>query len=105
MSINEKPTISLDDDSFGAVLNCAARYALGRQSYMPGVVIKFITPLLPYLNNRTLQCFEQDVTDARWYGGYGDPQIDEPRWMKFLNDVRNERISRGETPYVYHREF
>lgn len=105
MSINEKPTISLDDDPFGAVLNCAVRYALGRQSYMPGVVIKFITPLLPYLNNRTLWCFDQDVTDARWYGGYGDPQIDEPGWMKFLNDVRNERISRGETPYVSHREF
>lgn len=102
MSINEKPTISLDDDPFGAVLNCAVRYALGRQNYMPGVVIEFITPLLPYLNNRTLRCFDQDLSDARWYG---DPQIDEPRWIKFLNDVRNERISRGKTPYVSHREF
>jgi len=28
--------IKKGDDFFGAVLNCAVRYCLGRRSYMPG---------------------------------------------------------------------
>lgn len=101
----KKPDIILEDDDFGAVLNCAVRYALGRPSYMPSIVIGFITPLLPYLNDKTLWCFDRDVTEARWHGGYGDPRIDEPGWIKFLNDVHNERRARGETPYVYHSDL
>ena len=100
----QTPTIDLQNDDFGAVLNCAVRYAIGRQSYMPSLVIGFITPLLPHLNNRTLWCFDQDVTNAKWEGGYGDPKIDEPGWMKFLEAVRAERIRRGETPYKSWRE-
>ena len=106
--VSLKPKIDIQfglyDDDFGAVLNCAVRYAIGRQSYMPGLVIDFITPLIPYLNNKTLWCFDQDVTNAKWEGGYGDPRIDEPGWMKFREAVRAERIKRGETPYVSHWE-
>lgn len=102
--VTPKPKIDLQDDFFGCILNCAVRYAIGRQSYMPGLVIDFITPLIPHLNNKTLWCFDQDVTDAKWEGGYGDPRIDEPGWMKFREAVRAERIKRGETPYVSHWE-
>jgi hypothetical protein len=98
------PAIDLADDDFGCVLNCAVRYAIGRQTYMPHLVIDFITPLLPYLNNRTLWCFDQDVTNAKWEGGYGHKEIDEPNWMKFLAAVREERIKRGEEPYKSWRE-
>lgn len=98
------PTIDLADDDFGCVLNCAVRYAIGRQTYMPHLVIDFITPLLPYLNNRTLWCFDQDVTNAKWEGGYGNPDIDEANWMNFLAAVREERIKRGEEPYKSWRE-
>jgi len=100
-----KAGVDLADDDFGAVLNCAVRYAIGRQTYMPHLVIGFITPLLPHLNNKTLWCFDQDVTNAKWEGiGYGDPEIDEPNWMKFLAAVREERIKRGEQPYKSHWE-
>lgn len=100
----QTPAIDLQSDDFGAVLNCAVRYAIGRQTYMPSLVIDFITPLIPHLNNRTLWCFDQDVTNAKWEGGYGDPRCDEPKWLKFLEDVRAERIRRGETPYKSWRE-
>ena len=100
----KKPEIDLSDDYFGACLNCAVRYSLGRKTYMPSLVIDFITPLLPYLNSKTLWCFDQDVTNAKWDGGYGDPSIDEPKWMKFHEDVRTERTRRGETLYKYWRE-
>ena len=90
----EKPMIALEDDDFGAVLNCSVRYCLGRQSYMPGLVIDYITPLLPYLSERTLWCFDQDIMEAQYEGGYGDPDIDEPKWMEFHAKVREERKRR-----------
>ena len=46
------PAIDLQDDFFGTILNCAVRYAIGRQTYMPGLVIDFITPLLPHLSEK-----------------------------------------------------
>lgn len=98
------PVIDLSDDDFGAVLNCAVRYSIGRQTYMPHLVIDFITPLIPHLNHRTLWCFDQDVTNAKYEGGYGHKEIDEPDWMKFLDAVREERIKRGEEPYKSWRE-
>lgn len=100
----KKPTIKIEDEFFGAVLNCAVRYAIGRRSYMPGLVIDFITPLMPYLSSKTLWCFDQDLNDARFTSGYGDHNIDEPDWMKFLDAVRAERAKRGEQLYKSWRE-
>lgn len=98
------PVIDPADDEFGAVLNCAVRYAIGRRTYMPGLVIDFITPLLPRLSSKTLWCFDRDIAEARWEGGYGDPKIDEPGWMRFHEAVRAERQRRGDTPYKSWRE-
>lgn len=104
---NKKPTVKLDDDNFGAVLNCAVRYAVGRETYMPSLVIDFITPLIPYLGNRTLWCFDQDLTDRKYEPyehPFGNPRIDEPGWLRFLDAVRAERTKRGETLYRSWRE-
>lgn len=107
MPTKKKPAIKLDNDDFGAILNCAVRYACGRQSYMPSLVIDFITPLLPYLSNRTLWCFDQDLTDRKYEpyeNPFGDKNIDEPGWLRFLELVREERTKRGETLYKSWRE-
>ena len=96
--------IDPSNDDFGAVLNCAVRYSIGRQTYMPKLVIDFITPLIPHLDNRTLGCFDRDVTDAKWEGGYGDPIIDEPAWLNFLALVRGELAKRGQRLYKSWRE-
>ena len=101
---NEMLFIDPNDDNFGAILNCAVRYSIGRQTYMPSLVVDFITPLIPYLNNRTLWCLDQDISEAKWNGGYGDPRIDEPKWTKLLDVVRQERIARGFTPHKNWRE-
>ena len=82
-----KKKIDPSDDEFGLILNCAVRYSIGRQTYMPHSVIDFITPLLPYVSGRTLGVLERDVADAAWYG---HEIIDKPHWMKFLADIRNE---------------
>ena len=87
--------ISVQNEGFGIILNCAARYALGRQSYMPGLVVDFITPLLPHVSNHALYVFDQDITDQKYCGGYGDPDIDEPVWIRFHEAVRAEETHRG----------
>ena len=88
-----KPTISLDDKHFGAILNCAIRYCIGRQTYMPALVIDYITPLLPYVNMKTLLCFKRDLSDVTYFG---DEEIDKPMWMRFKANVEYELQKRGE---------
>ena len=78
--------INIDED-FETILICAERYALGRMSYMPHLVIGYITPLLPSLSIRALAVLERDVSSA---DGYGDEKIDRPDWMKFLTAVSAE---------------
>lgn len=95
-----EPVIDLHDDDFGMMLNCAVRYACGRQSYMPGAVRRYITPLLPYLSSKALWCFDQDISEARHFGNCGDPRIDLPGWIDFHERVREERIKRGENVYT-----
>jgi hypothetical protein len=91
----EKKLIDPADDDFGAMLNWAVRYTLGRRSYAPGMVINFITPLIPYISGRTLDVMIRDIRNP--YGGYGDPQIDEPGWMRFLGNLTEEQKRRKET--------
>lgn len=82
-----KPTIDLHDDDFGAVINCAVRYCIGRQTYMPQLVTDYVRPLLPYLNYITVSTMWNDIRSAK---SYGDKNIDEPMWMRFLDDVVKE---------------
>ena len=88
----KKPMVQPDDDNFGAVLICAVRYSIGRETYMPKLVQDFIRPLLPYLSNKTLYVIERDVSEAN---SYGDKNIDEPDWMRFLKAVRDEMNMRN----------
>lgn len=85
-----KPVVDPTDDDFGAVLNCAIRYSLGRQTYMPHLVMGFAHPLLSQLSDRTLWCMARDIRKAETYGGYGSPVIDEPHWKAFLEEVEAE---------------
>ena len=80
------------DDDFGVIINCAVRYAIGRQSYMPSLVIDFTKPLLPYLTDRTLGVIQRDIEEAP---SYGDSVIDKPYWLNFLEDVKEEKEKRN----------
>lgn len=77
-------------EDFGVVLTCAVRYALGRQTYIPSLVINFITPLLSSLDDKTLWCLEKDISNAESWGGYGNENIDRPKWIEFLDKIRIE---------------
>lgn len=77
----------MKDDFFGAVLNCAVRYSLGRVSYMPGLVMDEIRPMLPSLSPKTLSCFERDI--QKWLRGGGQTNPYWRDWAAFLTAVRN----------------
>lgn len=93
---NTNNEYNFEDDFFGAVINCAIRYACGRQSYMPSLVISVVKPMLPFLNDKTIGCMERDIREAEKYsGGYGDEKIDKPMWLKFLAELQKVMEERG----------
>ena len=78
------------DDDFGAICNCAVRYAVGRRTYMPILVINFITPHLSELSDKTLWCFQRDLMERKNSGfDFGD-EFDLQNWMNFLKNVNKE---------------
>ena len=94
VSISEP--VDIKDEDFGAILICAVRYCLGRQTYMPGLLIGYITPLLPRISDKTLRCMETDLSKPDLYGGFGNEKIDEPIWIKFRSNVQEEIQRRKE---------
>lgn len=87
-----EPGSKMFNDEFGAVLNCAVRYCIGRRTYMPKLVMDVIRPLLPALTDKTLWCFERDIEGADNYGA----DYDEEEWMRFLSEVKAEIARRDE---------
>lgn len=78
------------NDDFGAICNCAVLYAVGRRTYMPSLVIDFITPYLSELTDKTLWCFQRDLYRRLDEGfDFGD-EFDLQNWMSFLEDVDKE---------------
>lgn len=75
------------DDDFQSVLICAERYACGRRSYMPDIIIGYITPLLPVLAETTLGALHRDLDEAARHSNLGDPVIDAPGWFKLYEQV------------------
>lgn len=86
-----------DDDRGGAVLNCAVRYALGRASYMPGLVMGVIRPMLKDCNAKTIAVFVQDVSEwlerTQPETGFFDNYYDD--WKKFM-DTCNDELDKRE---------
>lgn len=81
---------------FENILLCAVRYAIGRQTYMPSLVIDYITPLLPYLTDNTLRLIANEITEYEGYeGGLGDEKIDRPYWLAFYGKILAERMKQN----------
>lgn len=86
--------IERSDDFGGAVLNCAVRYALGRFSYMLGLVMDEIRPMLKDCSDKTLWCFDRDISE--WLAGRtGEMTAYEKEWSSFRDEVRRIMRERG----------
>lgn len=74
------------DDSVGTVLECAARYALGRKTYMVSVVTGVILPVVPDLNNKTLLLMEREIVKhERFFDS-----ADRKEWITLRDILRQE---------------
>ena len=88
-------TVEINKD-FEAILICAVRYAIGRRTYIPSLVIDYITPLLSHLSYNTLGLIANDITEyGKYYGGLGDDKIDRPYWLNFKRKILAEMERRG----------
>ena len=84
---HEYPDFPICNEDFGSILICAIRYCLGRRTYMPSTITTFITPMIDRLDKKTLFVMQRDISESK---NYGDPNIDEPHWRQFLNDLQTE---------------
>lgn len=85
-----KGMVDPTNDDFGAVCNSAVRYCLGRRSYMPSLVCGYITPFLPELTDKTLECFECDIAERKRTGFYFGDSYDYKTWDAFYEAVCKE---------------
>ena len=85
------------DKNFETILLCAVRYAIGRRTYIPSLVIDYITPLLPYLSDNTLKLIANEIVqhDTCIEGGLGDEKIDKPYWLAFYGKILAERMKQN----------
>ena len=82
--------------NFETILLCAVRYAIGRRTYIPSLVIDYITPLLPYLSEDVLKLIANEITEHDTYeGSLGDEMIDRPYWLNFKRKILAEMERRG----------
>lgn len=104
-------TIKGDDVSdFGAMMICAVRYAIGRQSYMPSLVQGFIMryPQAVTENVKSVilrdieendRVTEHDLGDGKkmTIDHLGDTKIDRPGWIKFRDWLKELEVSENGT--------
>lgn len=70
-------------DFFGAVLNCAVRYCIGRMTYMPGLVTDWIMQHCHgLLTGKTIFVMKRDIDEAKEHDGLG-MDCDVETWRKF----------------------
>lgn len=84
------------DDHFDMICLCAMRYALGRQTYMPGLVQDYIRAHIKEIDKNTIEAMIQDINEADYkreyttsngtkhtVDGLGSTIIDRPGWERF----------------------
>ena len=91
----EKTSDSFDRD-IGTIAICAVRYALGRQTYMPGIVQDFVMRHPEIVTENVRDVMLRDIKEhdritehtlpsgkTMMLDGLGDTKIDRPGWIKF----------------------
>ena len=88
--------MSENRSDYGIICLCAMRYALGRQTYMPGLVQDYIKSNIADIETRDITTMIRDIDEANKitehkmsdgsvlkFDGLGDTNIDRPGWERF----------------------
>ena len=93
MSENENMiSMVVNADDFCFVCTCAVRYALGRQSYAPSIVISFVQEHMSQMDIRAVSAMIREIEAQDYWGkeSYGD-KYSKKLWMEFLSNL-NARL-------------
>ena len=101
----KKQTSARDDAEIGAIVICAVRYALGRESYMPGLVQDFIMRNPEILTESDRQVIIRDIEEADEIRTYtmkngqtltvdmlGNTKIDRPGWLRLKEWLKGVKV-------------
>lgn len=89
-------TTEIDRHDLGTLLICAVRYCFGRKTYMPSVVQDICRKHLQEISDKDLQVIIEYMVFQRSMSMYGDPEIDMPMWIRFYEDLKEEKRRREE---------
>ena len=83
------------DQDFGCIINSALRYAIGRHTYMPGVVRDFIRRYMDVLDSRTLVVAIRDIDEELRIGDL----VEAEEWSLLRSELqtRLDEMQENET--------
>lgn len=96
-----------NDKDFGTICLCAMRYALGRETYMPGLVQDYIRAHIKEIELNAISVMIADIDgadrirehklsngDTIVIDGLGSTVIDRPGWEQFREFLKSEKERR-----------
>lgn len=89
--MNKIKTVEMDEN-FQEILVSAVRYALGRMTYIVGLTVDYISPLIKSLDMKYINIMIDDITGHSDLG-YG-MDMDEEEWGRLLSQLRAEKERR-----------
>ncbi len=87
--MNKIKTVEMNEN-FQEILVSAVRYALGRMTYIVGLTVDYITPMIRNLDLKYINIMIDDIDRQREYG----MDMDKDEWMKLLGRLREEKERR-----------
>lgn len=81
------------DENFQEILVSAVRYALGRMTYIVGLTVDYIMPMILDLETKYINIMIDDITYQGEYYGYG-MEMDRKDWMRLFAGLKAERDRR-----------
>lgn len=89
-----KDEVKINREDLGLLLICAIRYCHGRETYMPGLIQDIGRKYFKEISYENLKILEDDCVFQANMHLYGDEKIDKPGWLRWREDVIEERVRR-----------
>ncbi len=89
--MNKIKTVEMDEN-FQEMLVSAVRYALGRMTYIVGLTVDYIMPMIQNLDLKYINIMIDDIDRQREYG-YG-MEMDRKDWVRLLAGLKAEHDRR-----------
>ena len=86
--------IDMSQEDFGTLCICAIRYCQGRETYMPTLVKRICRQHMSEISDKDINVMIDDCRFQDYMDLYGDETIDKPDWVKWKEDLIEEKKRR-----------